>query len=204
MRENRKMITNLMLGFGKPLIANSWLAKSWLVALLGVPLFPTPVAQSLYMPRTVKEAIRKGTRSLDGKPGPNYWENHGRYSISLTAAPPDRTIRGTEQISYSNNSPDTLKSLVFGEWSRDSVGQRCSHVHMEACATQDSAHAARLGEARHRLALRDIAASWPRRNARLDHLLSGVFLPAHCGLRRLQRLGYDGFHGPAGVLQRLQ
>src|SRR6185437_3254853 len=53
------------------------------------------------------------TRSLDGRPGPNYWENHGRYSISLTVAPPDRTIRGTEQISYSNNSPDTLKSLVI-------------------------------------------------------------------------------------------
>jgi hypothetical protein len=102
------MISHFMLDLTKPL-----LAKSWLVALLGVPLFPTPTAQTLYMPRTVKEAISKGTRSLDGRPGPNYWENHGRYSISLTVAPPDRTIRGTEQISYSNNSPDTLKSLVI-------------------------------------------------------------------------------------------
>jgi hypothetical protein len=102
------MITNFMLDLTKPL-----LAKSWLVALLGVPLLPTPTAQSLYMPRTVKEAMRKGTRSLDGRPGPNYWENHGRYSISLTVAPPDRNIRGSEQISYSNNSPDTLKSLVI-------------------------------------------------------------------------------------------
>jgi hypothetical protein len=107
------MFTSFTFSLSKPLIANSWFAKSWLVALLAVPLFPAPVAQSLYMPRTVKEAIRKGTRSLDGRPGPNYWENHGRYSISLTVAPPDRTIRGTEQISYSNNSPDTLKSLVI-------------------------------------------------------------------------------------------
>jgi hypothetical protein len=107
------MFTSFTFGFSKPLIANSWFAKSWLVALLGVPLFPTPAVQSLYMPRTVKEAIRKGTRSLDGRPGPNYWENHGRYSIALTVAPPDRTIRGAEQISYSNNSPDTLRSLVI-------------------------------------------------------------------------------------------
>lgn len=102
------MIMDSMLNLAKPL-----LAKSWLVALLGVPLFPTPTTRSLYMPRTVKAAIRKGSRSLDGRPGPNYWENHGRYSIAVTAMPPDRTVRGTEQISYSNNSPDTLRSLVI-------------------------------------------------------------------------------------------
>jgi hypothetical protein len=102
------MTTNFLINFAKPLAT-----KSWLVALLGIPLFPTPTAQTLYMPRTVKEAIRKGTRSLDGRPGPNYWENHGRYSIALTVAPPDRTIKGTEQISYSNNSPDTLRDLVI-------------------------------------------------------------------------------------------
>ncbi|HEY8309504.1 MAG TPA: M1 family metallopeptidase, partial [Gemmatimonadaceae bacterium] len=52
-------------------------------------------------------------RSLDGRPGPNYWENHGRYSIALTVMPPDRTVKGTEQISYANNSPDTLRNLVI-------------------------------------------------------------------------------------------
>jgi hypothetical protein len=102
------MIMNSLLDLTKPLFA-----KSWLVALLGIPLLPTPAAQPLYMPRTVKAAIRKGTRSLDGRPGPNYWENHGRYSIALTVMPPDRTVKGAEKISYSNNSPDTLRSLVI-------------------------------------------------------------------------------------------
>lgn len=102
------MITNLLLSLTKPLVA-----KSWLVALLTVPLFPTPTAQSLYMPRNMQQAVRNGTRALDGRPGPNYWENHGRYSIAMTVNPPDRTVRGTEKISYSNNSPDTLHSLVF-------------------------------------------------------------------------------------------
>src|SRR5581483_2402818 len=41
-----------------------------------------------------------------------YWENHARYAITLTALPPDRTIRGSEQITYLNNSPDTLHRLV--------------------------------------------------------------------------------------------
>jgi hypothetical protein len=92
----------------KPLVT-----KAWLVALLGIPLLPAPTAEPLYMPRAVKQAFINGTRSPDGKPGPNYWQNHGRYSIVLTAMPPDRTIRGSEQITYANNSPDTLRSLVI-------------------------------------------------------------------------------------------
>ncbi|MDB5061383.1 MAG: aminopeptidase [Mucilaginibacter sp.] len=68
-------------------------------------------AQSLYMPRDIKQAYAKGTRSPDGKPGSKYWQNFGRYNISITATPPDRTVKGTEQITYINNSPDTLKRL---------------------------------------------------------------------------------------------
>jgi hypothetical protein len=30
----------------------------------------------LYVPRDVQQAYAKGTRSPDGKPGPNYWQNH--------------------------------------------------------------------------------------------------------------------------------
>lgn len=69
------------------------------------------VAQTLTMPADIQKAYDNNTRSLDGKPGKNYWENHGRYTIALTVAPPDNTISGVEQIVYSNNSPDTLKSL---------------------------------------------------------------------------------------------
>ncbi|HVX39047.1 MAG TPA: M1 family metallopeptidase [Gemmatimonadaceae bacterium] len=87
--------------------------KTWAFPLLGIPLLAAPMRQPLYMPRNVKAAIAKGTRTLTGQPGPNYWENHARYTISLTALPPDRTIRGSEQIVYLNNSPDTLRRLVL-------------------------------------------------------------------------------------------
>jgi Peptidase family M1 domain len=69
--------------------------------------------QSLYMPRDVQHAFAKGTRSPDGRPGPNYWQNTGRYTITVTALPPDRTIRGSEKITYINNSPDTLRNPVI-------------------------------------------------------------------------------------------
>ena len=72
-----------------------------------------PAADTLYTPRTVKKALANGTRSLDGKPGPNYWQNHARYTMTMKVMPPDRTVSGKEQITYMNNSPDTLKALVI-------------------------------------------------------------------------------------------
>lgn len=70
-------------------------------------------AQDLYQPRSVKEAYQNETRSKDGKPGQNYWQNKGVYDIQLTVNPPNRTVYGTEEITYTNNSPDTLKILNY-------------------------------------------------------------------------------------------
>src|SRR3954468_17731099 len=77
------------------------------------PPYPVVGSGPLYMPRAIQQTYRKGTRSPDGRPGRNYWQNRGRYDIAITALPPDRTVRGSEQIVYANNSPDTLKSLVI-------------------------------------------------------------------------------------------
>jgi hypothetical protein len=62
------------------------------------------------MSRDVKKAYKNGTRAMDGKPGKNYWQNHGYYIITMTAMPPDRTVKGTETITYFNNSPDTMRN----------------------------------------------------------------------------------------------
>ena len=76
----------------------------------------TPIARAqtpLYQPRDIKRAFEKGTRAADGRPGPHYWQNRARYDITVQALPPARDIRGRETITYFNNSPDTLKSLVI-------------------------------------------------------------------------------------------
>ncbi|CAN5840373.1 M1 family metallopeptidase [soil metagenome] len=69
--------------------------------------------QTLYMPRDVKDAFKNETRSPDGKPGKNYWQNYGRYNITITAMPPDRNIKGSETITYVNNSSDTIRNPVI-------------------------------------------------------------------------------------------
>lgn len=82
-----------------------------LLLLLSVSVSTFCFSQSLYKPRDVKQAFEKGTRSNDGKPGSKYWQNKARYTINIKALPPDRIIRGSEQISYINNSPDTLRFI---------------------------------------------------------------------------------------------
>ncbi len=70
-------------------------------------------AQELYMPRNIKKAYENGTRSKDGKPGLNYWQNRGKYNMEISVDPKTRLVSGTETIIYENNSKDTLKNLVI-------------------------------------------------------------------------------------------
>ncbi len=69
--------------------------------------------QPLMMPQNIKKAFTNETRSADGKPGKKYWQNHGKYNINVSIAPPSKTVTGTETISYINNSPTELKTLMF-------------------------------------------------------------------------------------------
>ena len=70
-------------------------------------------SQDLYKPRDIKQAYQNQTRSENGQPGPKYWQNRGVYDIQVHVNPPNREVRGKEQITYTNNSPDTLKALNF-------------------------------------------------------------------------------------------
>jgi hypothetical protein len=85
--------------------------KPIILSALSCIVFVQVKAQTLYMPRDIQKAFKNETRSTDGRPGKKYWQNYGRYNISITAVPQNRTVKGTEQITYVNNSPDTLKRL---------------------------------------------------------------------------------------------
>jgi hypothetical protein len=87
------------------------MTRKYITAILCCIFLQQAGAQTLYIPRDVQKAYKKGTREADGKPGKNYWQNTGNYNISITVTPPDRTVKGTEQITYFNNSPDTLRQL---------------------------------------------------------------------------------------------
>ncbi|WP_415837307.1 M1 family metallopeptidase [Pontibacter korlensis] len=65
------------------------------------------------MPRNIEQAYAKGTRSADGRPGKNYWQNAADYNIKVSYNPDTRLLSGTVDITYTNNSPDTLKQILF-------------------------------------------------------------------------------------------
>lgn len=69
--------------------------------------------QSLFIPRNILKAYENGTRSFDGKPGPNYWVNHSDYTIKAELFPETRTIKGHAWITYYNNSPDSLNTFFI-------------------------------------------------------------------------------------------
>jgi hypothetical protein len=67
----------------------------------------------LPLPRNIQAAYQKGTRSTEGKPGKNYWQNSADYTLHVDFSPATRLVSGIAEISYTNNSPDTLKQIWF-------------------------------------------------------------------------------------------
>ncbi len=80
-----------------------------LLALHGM----VPATAQLYIPRNIQWAYEKGTRSLDGTPGKNYWQNTATYQLNIQFDPLSRYLAGTAHITYTNNSPDTLEQIWF-------------------------------------------------------------------------------------------
>jgi hypothetical protein len=66
----------------------------------------------LYMPIEIQRAYENGTRSFDGKPGSNYWQNRADYTIEVEIVPSEQMIVGSEEVVYHNLSPHPISALV--------------------------------------------------------------------------------------------
>ena len=71
------------------------------------------VGQNLPVATNFNRAYLKHTRYKSGVPGSNYWQNKADYAIGITFDPLTRELDGSVGIDYVNNSPDTLRQLVF-------------------------------------------------------------------------------------------
>ncbi|MDB5231493.1 MAG: peptidase, partial [Chitinophagaceae bacterium] len=70
-------------------------------------------AQSISLPVNIGQAYSKQTRTTAGTPGKNYWQNTADYDLNISFDPTTRLLKGEETISYVNNSPDSLKQIIF-------------------------------------------------------------------------------------------
>jgi hypothetical protein len=80
-----------------------------LLILLTIPAIP----QDLPVPALMLRAYRQKTRTAEGVPGKEYWQNHADYQINVEVLPDSNLLLGNESIVYHNESPDTLRQLVI-------------------------------------------------------------------------------------------
>ena len=89
------------------------IARLCAVGLLGLA---SAAAAGTYNPREAFAPFDTGQaptvyRSADGRPGPQYWQNRADYRIAARLDPASRSISGTVEIHYTNNSPQALDVL---------------------------------------------------------------------------------------------
>src|SRR6266550_7709938 len=72
------------------------------------PALKAPVADTgIFSPLPLPQPT--GTRSADGAPGPRYWQQTVDYTLKAVLDTAAKRLSGTEQVRYTNHSPDTLR-----------------------------------------------------------------------------------------------
>jgi hypothetical protein len=107
--------------------AGAW-AGAWMV---GAALFPGgaawaqsvpaaasvaptgPVPAPVVTPAYFDAAVRRGSRTTDGKPGPSYFTNSSSYDLKARLDPATARLDGEAEIRYVNNGPFPLRLLVL-------------------------------------------------------------------------------------------
>lgn len=64
-------------------------------------------------PMDYQRAVASGTRSPDGRPGSDYWQQRADYRIQAELDPSTGRLNAREVITYHNRSPDTLAVVVL-------------------------------------------------------------------------------------------
>jgi hypothetical protein len=71
-----------------------------------------PVPNPVVVSQGYRRALMRGTRTEQGVPGPNYWQQSAHYTIDARLDVAEKRLEGTTRILYRNASPDTLPRLT--------------------------------------------------------------------------------------------
>ncbi len=72
-----------------------------------------PIPYPVVPPRGFLDAVRRGTRTPSGWPGPSYWQQWTDYRLSAVLSPRYRRLDGEARITYHNRSPDVLPAVYL-------------------------------------------------------------------------------------------
>jgi Peptidase family M1 domain len=71
-----------------------------------------PIPGPVYESAAFSRAVAGGTRTRTGVPGPVYWIQHARYTITAALDPARNRLKGRERVLYLNRSPDSLRHIA--------------------------------------------------------------------------------------------
>lgn len=86
--------------------------RNLLLALAMLVFIPVSYSQ-IFVPGELQNAYEKETRSGDGRPGKNYFQNSADYEMVVDFDPVSGVLEGSATITYHNNSPDSLPQIIF-------------------------------------------------------------------------------------------
>ncbi len=89
-----------------------------------------PLPHPVVPPRAFARAVARGTRTEDGRPGPNYWQQQTQYTLEARLFPEAKRLEGAARIRYTNHSPDTLRILRL---------ELAQNLHVEGAARNEPA-----------------------------------------------------------------
>ncbi len=72
---------------------------------------PAAVTAELDVPPAWEAAVARGTRTVSGVPGPDYWQPWSEYRLAARLLPEAKRLEGSALVRYHNRSPDTLEVL---------------------------------------------------------------------------------------------
>jgi hypothetical protein len=78
-----------------------------------IPRVPRAIRRDVPLTNAIRKAYEAGTRTPQGRPGPNYWQLQVDYAIRARLDPASHTITGTETVTLHNTSPDALQEIYL-------------------------------------------------------------------------------------------
>lgn len=97
--------------YGRMLIGATLFMAAQLQAQTATPAARRPSLGPVVPGAEYLQALQNGTRSSTGAPGARYWQNSASYKINGRLTPETKRFEGVAEITYKNNSPDTLVNL---------------------------------------------------------------------------------------------
>ncbi len=87
--------------------------KNTILLLLIFSVTSTFAQNKIFIPKEIAAAYKKQSRSKNGKPGPEYFQNSANYTLDAEFNPIDGKLTANGKIKYFNNSQDTLNKIVL-------------------------------------------------------------------------------------------